>query len=111
MAKYQRMSIGFVAQPETAPTTTALGQKELSLNRGPNRALLLQIHQERLGSTAAADRRRSAAHQGNVVQGDDFVVSRSVYDWTQRLSGNQSNYSAAQQLQFSSCIGGHFAEP
>jgi hypothetical protein len=34
-----------------------------------------------------------------------------LHDWTQRLCGNQSNYSAPQQLRFLSCIGGHFTEP
>ena len=49
----------------------------------------LQIHQERLGPAAAADRWGSTADQGNVVQSDDVVVSRDVHDWAQRLSERQ----------------------
>src|SRR6516165_5393335 len=49
--------------------------------------LRLQVYQERLGPAATAARWRSAAHQGNVVESDDFVVNGIVHGWTQRLSG------------------------
>jgi hypothetical protein len=70
--------------------------------------LPLEVYQERLGSTAATNRRRCSAHQGHIIESDSFRVSRILHV---EFFEEGSNYSAAQQRRFSSCIGGHFTEP
>jgi hypothetical protein len=56
--------------------------KDVTLFLPPLADLKIQVHQEWLGPAAATDRWRSTAHQRNVVENDDFVVSRFVRDWT-----------------------------
>jgi hypothetical protein len=42
--------------------------------------LPLEVHQERLRSTAATNQWRSPAHEGHVIESDSFLISGIVHD-------------------------------